>query len=50
MDCFPAYTWFDTTQKVVCDITIVGGATASDESVAHANGDESPLTDTTSKG
>lgn len=50
MDCFPAYTWFDTTQKVVCDITIVGGATDSSETVAHASGDETPLTDTTSKG
>lgn len=26
MDAFPAYTYFDQTKKVVCDITIVAGA------------------------
>lgn len=26
MDAFPAYTYFDHTKKVVCDITIVSGA------------------------
>ena len=26
MDAFPAYTYFDQTKKVVCDITIVSGA------------------------
>jgi len=35
MDAFPAYTWFDSTTKVVCDITIVGGASDTSTSVAH---------------
>ena len=35
MDAFPATTWFDPTTKVVCDITIVGGATDSNSSVTH---------------
>ena len=31
MDAFPAYTYFDQTKKVVCDITIVSGAKASED-------------------
>ena len=42
MDAFPAYTYFDHTKKVVCDITIVSGAKASedenvDTGVKHSN-------------
>ena len=40
MDAFPAYTYFDQTKKVVCDITIVSGAKASeneDTGVKHSN-------------
>lgn len=47
MDCFPAYTWFDSTTKVVCDITIVGGATDTSSSVAHTGTVDTPLTNTT---
>lgn len=36
MDCMPGYTFFDTTKKVVCDITIIGGAAKSaDTNVKH---------------
>ena len=31
MDAFPAYTYFDQTKKVVCDITIVSGANTNTE-------------------
>ena len=34
MDAFPAYTYFDQTKKVVCDITIVSGA-QGDTGVKH---------------
>ena len=42
MDAFPAYTYFDHTKKVVCDITIVSGAKANedgnvDTGVKHSN-------------
>ena len=42
MDAFPAYTYFDHTKKVVCDITIVSGANESkdgnvDTGVKHSN-------------
>ena len=40
MDAFPAYTYFDQTKKVVCDITIVSGANVSedeDTGVKHSN-------------
>ena len=46
MDAFPAYTWFDSTQKVVCDITIVGGATNTDTSTTHTTTVDTPLTNT----
>lgn len=36
MDAFPAYTYFDQTKKVVCDITIVSGA-QGDTSVKHSD-------------
>ena len=35
MDAFPAYTYFDRTKKVVCDITIVSGESADDSGVQH---------------
>lgn len=35
MDAFPAYTYFDQTTKVVCDITVVGGGTAA-SGIAHS--------------
>ena len=35
MDAFPAYTYFDQTKKVVCDITIVSGA-QGDTGVKHS--------------
>ena len=48
MDAFPAYTWFDQTTKVVCDITIVGGATDTTVSTNHTTGtEETPVTNTT---
>jgi hypothetical protein len=37
MDAFPAYTYFDHTKKVVCDITIVSGDTAEASSVEHSH-------------
>ena len=36
MDAFPAYTYFDQTKKVVCDITIVSGA-QGDTGVKHSD-------------
>lgn len=36
MDAMPAYTYFDHTKKVICDIAIVGGATGTDAEIAHA--------------
>ena len=36
MDAFPAYTYFDQTKKVVCDITIVSGA-QGEASVKHSD-------------
>ena len=36
MDAFPAYTFFDHTKKVVCDMTIVGGS-STDSGVEHSN-------------
>lgn len=48
MDAFPAYTWFDQTTKVVCDITIVGGATDGATSTSHSSTVDTPLTDTKS--
>ena len=36
MDAFPAYTYFDQTKKVVCDITIVSGV-QGDTSVKHSD-------------
>lgn len=39
MDAFPGYTWFDTTKKVVCDITLVGGATDTSKTSAGHKGD-----------
>lgn len=35
MDAMPAYTYFDKTKKVVCDIAIVGGDTSSENSIGH---------------
>ena len=35
MDAFPAYTYFDQANKVVCDITVVGGA-QGETGVAHS--------------
>lgn len=35
MDAMPAYTYFDHTKKVLCDIAIVGGDTASDAEIIH---------------
>ena len=35
MDAFPAYTYFNSTKKVVCDIVIVSGE-AGASGVAHA--------------
>ena len=37
MDAMPAYTYFDHTKKVVCDITVVSGESASDEGAQHSN-------------
>ena len=37
MDAFPAYTYFDHTKKVVCDITIVSGDDAQDAGVEHSH-------------
>lgn len=36
MDAMPAYTYFDHTKKVVCDITIVSGAGAGEDNVEHS--------------
>ena len=36
MDAFPAYTYFDQTKKVVCDITIVSGANEDTEVNKHS--------------
>ena len=36
MDAFPGYTYFDRAKKVVCDITIVGGDTASASTAQHS--------------
>ena len=36
MDAFPAYTYFDQTKKVVCDITIVSGA-QGDTGIKHSD-------------
>ena len=36
MDAFPAYTYFDQTKKVVCDITIISGA-QGDTGVKHSD-------------
>ena len=38
MDAMPAYTYFDRTHKVVCDITIVGGS-EGDEGIFHTDED-----------
>ena len=38
MDAMPAYTYFDKTQKVVCDIAIVGGS-EGDEGIFHTSED-----------
>lgn len=35
MDAMPGYTYFDTTNKVVCDMTIVSGEADSIQGVAH---------------
>ena len=37
MNVFPAYTYFDRTQKVVCDITIFGGDTVQESGVKHSH-------------
>ena len=37
MDAMPGYTYFDSTKKVVCDITIVGGDSSTDNGVAHSD-------------
>ena len=37
MDAFPAYTYFDHTKKVVCDITIVSGDTNQESGVQHSH-------------
>ena len=36
MDAFPAYTYFDQTKKVVCDITIVSGANEDANTKKHS--------------
>lgn len=36
MDAFPAYTYFNSEKKVVCDITVVSGA-QGDEGVHHSH-------------
>lgn len=46
MDAFPAYTKFDTTKKVVCDITIVGGGAAEVANTSHTTDHSSKATDT----
>lgn len=35
MDAFPAYTKFDTTKQVVCDIAIVGGGSVETVTASH---------------
>jgi hypothetical protein len=35
MDAFPAYTKFDTTKQVVCDIAIVGGGSVEAVTASH---------------
>lgn len=47
MDAFPAHTWFDPTTKVVCDITIVGGASSDNSGVNHTSTVDTPLTEIT---
>lgn len=37
MDAFPAYTYFDQTKKVVCDITIVSGANEDTSVKKHSD-------------
>ena len=37
MDAFPAYTFFDHTKKVVCDMTIVSGANTDTEVKKHSD-------------
>lgn len=37
MDAFPAYTYFDQTKKVVCDITIVSGANKDTSVKKHSD-------------
>ena len=37
MDAFPAYTYFDQTKKVVCDITIVAGANTDTSVKKHSD-------------
>lgn len=35
MDAMPAYTYFDNTKKVVCDMVIIGAGTEKTETVSH---------------
>lgn len=42
MDAFPAYTYFDQTKKVCCDITIVSGDTSADDGAKHSEEDHTP--------
>lgn len=35
MDAMPAYTYFDNTKKVVCDMVIIGADTKEAETVSH---------------
>lgn len=37
MDAFPAYTYFDQTKKVMCDITIVNDVTSGSSDNTHAS-------------
>lgn len=37
MDAFPAYTYFDQTKKVMCDITIVNDVTSGDSDNVHVS-------------
>lgn len=35
MDAMPAYTYFDNTKKVVCDMVIIGAGTGGAETISH---------------
>lgn len=36
MDALPGYTYFDSTKKVVCDITIVSGDSSEESNIVHS--------------